>query len=147
MGYAARSLLGAVWLVLIACLPAVINEIVQLGSTGVMSNYIPIMKYFYKEIASKRKGLIGRRDAILLNFLKEHKEELDIDDPKDFLDVLLIRQPIDKLSDWEVTLIAWEFITAGTDTTSATMHWMTVIISHPPLWLPHRKHPPCLQSC
>jgi len=111
---------------------AVINEIVQLGSTGVMSNYIPIMKYFYKEIANKRKGLIGRRDAILLNFLKEHKENLDIDDPKDFLDVLLIRQPIDQLTDWEVTLIAWEFITAGTDTTSATMHWMSALMANHP---------------
>jgi len=90
------------------------------------------MKYFYKEIANKRKGLIGRRDAILLNFLKEHKENLDIDDPKDFLDVLLIRQPIDQLTDWEVTLIAWEFITAGTDTTSATMHWMSALMANHP---------------
>jgi len=110
----------------------VINEIVQLGSTGVVSNYVPIMKYFYKSIATKRQSLISRRDEILLNFLKEHKEALDTDDPKDFLDVLLIRQPLDKLNDWEVTLIAWEFITAGTDTTSATMHWMTALMANHP---------------
>jgi len=31
-----------------------------------------------------------------------------------------------------VTLIAWEFITAGTDTTSATMHWLVALLAlHP----------------
>lgn len=111
---------------------AVINDIVKSGSTGVMSNYIPMLKFFYSGIREHRKDLINRRDAILLEFLEEHKQNLDPDDPQDFLDVLLIRQPLDGLSDWEVTLIAWEFITAGTDTTSATMHWMTALLANHP---------------
>jgi len=111
---------------------AVINDIVKSGSTGVMANYIPMLKLFNSSIAKHRQDLITRRDSILLEFLEEHKSQLDPDDPKDFLDVLLIRQPVDGLTDWEVTLIAWEFITAGTDTTSATMHWMTALLANHP---------------
>lgn len=111
---------------------AVINDIVKSGSTGVMSNYIPMLKVFNKSIAAHRQGLISRRDAILLEFLEEHKATLNPDDPRDFLDVLLIKQPVEQFSDWEVTLIAWEFITAGTDTTSATMHWMTALLANHP---------------
>jgi len=110
----------------------VINAIVALGSTGVLANYIPIMKLFNGDIMKKRTDLIGARDKILLGFLEEHKKTLDPEKPRDFLDVLLAMQEEKELDDWEVTLIAWEFITAGTDTTSATMHWLVGLLANNP---------------
>jgi coumaroylquinate(coumaroylshikimate) 3'-monooxygenase len=111
---------------------SVINSIVKLGATGVMSNYVPILKIFNGGLKKQRKELIARRDKILLGFLEDHKKTIDVDDPKDFLDVLISRQEKENLSDWEVTLIAWEFITAGTDTTSATMHWLIGLLANHP---------------
>ena len=82
---------------------SVINSIVKLGATGVMSNYVPILKIFNGGLKKQRKELIARRDKILLGFLEDHKKAINVDDPKDFLDVLISRQEKENLSDWEVT--------------------------------------------
>eukprot|EP00933_Yihiella_yeosuensis_P022296 TRINITY_DN17543_c0_g1_i1.p1 TRINITY_DN17543_c0_g1~~TRINITY_DN17543_c0_g1_i1.p1 ORF type:complete len:539 (+),score=111.03 TRINITY_DN17543_c0_g1_i1:59-1675(+) len=113
-------------------LMSVINTVVKIGGTNVMANYIPILKIFNWGLRQKQMDCIARRDARLLKLLADHKATLDPAKPRDFLDVLLTRQVAENLTDREVTLIAWEFITAGTDTTSATMHWMTYLLAaHP----------------
>ena len=110
----------------------VINSIVKLGATGVVANYIPILKLFNGGLVKQREALVAKRDEILQGLLNAHRETLDADKPRDFLDVLLTRQEAEGLKDDEVTLIAWEFITAGTDTTSASMHWLVALLANHP---------------
>lgn len=110
----------------------IINTVVKIGGTNVRANYIPILKVFNRGLKEKQREIVGARDAILFDLLEQHRRNLDPSDPKDFLDVLLTRQQAEGLSDREVMLIAWEFITAGTDTTSATMHWMTLLLANHP---------------
>lgn len=110
----------------------VINTVVKIGGTNVMANYIPILKIFNFGLKERQRKTIGTRDGILTKLVQEHRDTLDEANPRDFLDVLLTRQASEGLADDEVMLIAWEFITAGTDTTSATMHWMTLLLANHP---------------
>mmetsp|Transcript_5821 Transcript_5821/g.11686 ORF Transcript_5821/g.11686 Transcript_5821/m.11686 type:complete len:557 (+) Transcript_5821:56-1726(+) len=113
-------------------LMGVINTVVKIGGTNMMANYIPLLKIFNFGLKKRQVETIARRDAMLFRLLEDHRRDLDETKPKDFLDVLLTRQQAEGLSDREVMLIAWEFITAGTDTTSATMHWMTLLLANHP---------------
>lgn len=111
---------------------AVINTVVKIGGTNMLSNYIPLLKIFNWGLREQQVQTIQARDSFLIRLLEEHRRDLDRAKPRDFLDVLLTRQKAEGLSDQEVMLIAWEFITAGTDTTSATMHWMTLLLANNP---------------
>jgi cytochrome P450 len=116
----------------------IINSIMQLGGQNVKANYSPLLKFIElltpkgRALNKRRLEVVSTRDRILERLLKEHKQKLDPSNPKDFLDVLLTRQEKDGLSDLEIMFIAWEFITAGTDTTSATMHWLTLLLANHP---------------
>jgi len=116
----------------------VINSIMRLGGANVKANFSPILKFFEQCTSSgralerRRHEVVNTRDAILERLLKKHKENLDPNNPQDFLDVLLTRKEKNKLTDLEITFIAWEFITAGTDTTSATMHWLVLLMANHP---------------
>lgn len=118
-------------------LSLIINSIMKYGGQNVMANYIPALRLLSmvspagRALTAARHDVINKRNAILERLLKDHKETRT-DTPRDFLDVLISRQEKDKLSDVEVTYIAWEFITAGTDTTSATMHWLTLLMANHP---------------
>ncbi|CAE8653202.1 unnamed protein product [Polarella glacialis] len=113
-------------------LMGVINTVVKIGGTNVMANYIPILKIFNFGLKRRQIETVAKRDKVLFQMLEEHKRDLNPAKPRDFLDVLLTRQKAEGLSDREVMLIAWECITAGTDTTSATMHWMTLLLTNHP---------------
>jgi len=110
----------------------IINTVVKIGGTNIKANYIPILKLFNWGLQAQQRKTVAKRDEILGRLLAEHRATLDPMAPRDFLDVLLTRQEAECLSDTEVMLIAWEFITAGTDTTSATMHWMTLLLANHP---------------
>jgi len=115
----------------------VINGIMAVGGQNVMANYSPFLKFLEnltvkgRALNQRRIDIVNTRDAILHRLLMEHKEKLDEKKPRDFLDVLLTKKEYN-LSDVEVTYIAWEFITAGTDTTSATIHWLTLLMANHP---------------
>lgn len=119
-------------------LSEIIVSIMRLGGQNVKANYSPFLKMIEnltpsgRALNKKRVETVNRRDAILKRLLEEHKSTLVEDQPRDFLDVLLTRQEKDGFSDTEVMYIAWEFITAGTDTTSATMHWLTLLLANHP---------------
>jgi len=119
-------------------LHAIINNIMRLGGQNVKANYIPVLKFLERitpggrALNRRRKETVARRDALLERLLEEHKKTLDTSSPRDFLDVLLTRKEKDKFTDEEVMFIAWEFITAGTDTTSATMHWLVLLLANHP---------------
>jgi cytochrome P450 len=118
----------------------VINGIMAVGGQNVKANYSPFLKMLENLTASgralnkRRHDIIETRDGILRRLLKEHKDTIDEKKPRDFLDVLIARGNTskDSLTDVEVMYIAWEFITAGTDTTSATMHWLTLLMANHP---------------
>lgn len=116
----------------------VINSIMRLGGQNVKSNYVPLLAMWDsftsagRALNKKRADTIGTRNAILARLLVEHKKTLDPAKPRDFLDVLLTRKEKDNLTDQEITFIAWEFITAGTDTTSATIHWLLLLMTNHP---------------
>jgi len=116
----------------------VINGIMSVGGQNVKANYSPFLKMIEnltskgRALNQRRKDIIARRDAILGRLLREHINTIDEKKPRDFLDVLITRKAKDNLTDLEVMYIAWEFITAGTDTTSATMHWLTLLLANHP---------------
>jgi len=110
----------------------IINTIMKVGGQNVASNYIPLLKLFQRGQKERNLTTVTTRDNMLLELLAEHRETIDHAKPRDFLDVLITRQATEDLSDIELSLIAWEFITAGTDTTSATMHWMVLLLANHP---------------
>jgi cytochrome P450 len=116
----------------------VINGIMSVGGQNVKANYSPLLKFLEnlttkgRALNRRRRDIIDVRDSILRRLLQEHKDTIVPEKPRDFLDVLLTRKDKDDLSDTEVMYIAWEFITAGTDTTSATMHWLVLLLANHP---------------
>lgn len=116
----------------------IINSIMALGGQNVMANYSRLHGLLEKcspagrDLNRRRHRIVETRDRILERLLQDHRRQLRPEAPRDFLDVLLTRQERDGLSDLEVMYIAWEFITAGTDTTSATIHWLLLLLADHP---------------
>jgi len=104
----------------------------------VKANYSPFLKMLEnltakgRALNQRRRDIIEVRDGILRRLLQEHKDTIVPEKPRDFLDVLITRKDKDGLTDVEVMYIAWEFITAGTDTTSATIHWLVLLLANHP---------------
>lgn len=125
----------------------VINGIMAVGGQNMKANYSPFLKTLEnltskgRALNKRRKDIITRRDAVLKRLYDEHKASINEKKPRDFLDVLITRRFKDGLSETEVMYIAWEFITAGTDTTSATMHWLTFLLAnHPEVQQKAQRH-------
>lgn len=116
----------------------IINSIMRLGGQNVKANYSKVLQFLQRltfsgrQLSRQRRSTVEKRDEILQRHLEQHKRNYDQNNLKDFLDVLISRQERDNLSDTEITFIAWEFITAGTDTTSATIHWLLLLLCNHP---------------
>lgn len=106
-----------------------INEIVG----NLPSDYMPLLKYFYRKEELKFKDLQGQVQAVYRKKLFEHKASYQKGKIRDFTDAVLAAREeaedegLDKaehLSDGNMTLLLQDFFDAGTDTTAMTCTWM-----------------------
>merc|ERR1719253_1274238 len=54
-------------------LMGIINSVVKIGGTNVMSNYIPILKLLNGDLRKRQRQIIAKRDAILLEIVQQHR--------------------------------------------------------------------------
>ncbi|XP_039199952.1 cytochrome P450 2U1 isoform X1 [Crotalus tigris] len=111
----------------------------SLNSQALLVNICPWL--FYLPFGSFRKLRQTVRDitAFLKNIIKQHRENLDAQDPRDFIDMYLLHSDEEKKINGETSfdedylffIIADLFI-AGTETTSNTLLWSLLYMSlHP----------------
>jgi cytochrome P450 family 2 subfamily U polypeptide 1 len=115
----------------IAMSPTIMKEFLQI-SEDVQSYFLAyhlrniIPGYRYLPIKDKCSKLIQRRDEILHGVIEEHRKTLDRENPKDFLDHLLIDEENGELYVSILHLLVDTFI-GGSDTSS---HTLEILISH-----------------
>ncbi|XP_043086156.1 cytochrome P450 2B1-like isoform X2 [Puntigrus tetrazona] len=114
------------------------NQIVLLGSAaGQILNLAPFIKHFpgpHQKVMQNATELLG----FIRDEVKEHKETLDPDSPRDFIDAYLLEIEKQKSNEdstfheENMVMSTADLFLAGTDTTSTTIRWGLIFLIQNP---------------
>ncbi|XP_067301628.1 cytochrome P450 2B15-like [Pseudorasbora parva] len=122
-----------------SCLLEILNENFRLagGAEGQFFNLAPFIKHFpgpHQKVKQNADELVG----FIRNEVREHKETLDPDSPRDFIDAYLLeieKQKSNEDSTFHednMIMSAADLFLAGTDTTSTTIRWGLIYLIQNP---------------
>jgi cytochrome P450 len=99
-----------------------------------------LIPHFLAKMFPKLSGLKRMKEGekemmgFLGEIIKEHEQNLDRDNPKDFIDAYLVEAENhgDTMHREELMNCIWDFIIAGTETSSTTLKWALLYLTlHP----------------
>ena len=81
--------------------------------------------------------------SIMKDFINEHRQDIDYENPRDFIDVYLTQmhaneENINSFNDEQLVIVCLDLFEAGSETTSTTLLWSVLYIS---------LHPEIQQKC
>ena len=96
-----------------------------------------ICPYFLARMFPRLSGLAWMTEVcaglseFLNNIIKEHKKELNLTNPRDFIDVYLVEASRggDQFNTDELVNCIWDFFLAGTETSSTTLKWAVLLLT------------------
>jgi len=110
-----------------------LEQIFMRISAGNPADYIPILKLAGKpKVLDEMEHWTERMFKYISKWVQEHKASLDSDNPRDFLDEMLITQKENGLTDVDVEVIMWDVMAGGIDTTATTLEWLLYIMAEYP---------------
>jgi cytochrome P450 len=105
-----------------------ISKLVGAAPFQLRLKHIPILNSFYLRF----KFVTEQVQNALFTLLREHEDNLDPQNPKDFLDVLILSRKEYSLDDVRIVTIMMDSLAAGSDTSSTTIEWMILYLAaHP----------------
>ncbi|XP_073678983.1 cytochrome P450 2B4-like [Garra rufa] len=114
------------------------ENIIQLGSfIGQVFNLLPIMKHFpgpHQKIYQNAEEL----KAFIKDVVKSHRETLDPDSPRDFIDAYLLEMEKQKSNEDStfhednMVMSVTDLFLAGTDTTATSIRWGLIFLTQNP---------------
>jgi cytochrome P450 len=117
-------------------LTKIIEDVAVFFGKPNLPDFFPTLKYLDPPPPiswEKPMREIGRqKDKIFFNLFEQHRETLDIDNPRDFVDILLSSAGQLGFSDDDLQQIAFDAIAAGTDTSSTTGLWFIRLMARYP---------------
>lgn len=113
-----------------------IESVVTIFRTGIGANLPLPLFYALPEFLQKRTRM-GQRAASIRNVrdhlieeVKCHQDNLDPENPQDFIDVYLTEQEnVEELNILDLTACIHDFFTAGTETSSTTLKWILLYLT------------------
>ncbi|KAJ3673091.1 hypothetical protein LUZ60_006465 [Juncus effusus] len=123
-------------------LESLVKEGYELLSVFNWSDHLPLLGWFdFQGVRKRCRKLAKRVDVFVRRIIEEHREKkkkmklqgVGTDGISgDFVDVLLVLQEEEKLSDSDMISILWEMIFRGTDTVAILLEWiMARMVLHP----------------
>ena len=70
--------------------------------------------------------------SAMQKLIKEHRQDIDYDNPRDFIDVYLTQmkvENIDSFNDEQLVLVCLDLFEAGSETTSTTLLWSVLYMA------------------
>lgn len=110
------------------------NIVGEIFENGFKTDFFPL---FLAKLLPSMSGL-GRMTEVchvlkefLGDIIKDHENELDPNNPKDFIDVYLVeaRKNSDVYNPSELINCIWDFFLAGTETSSTTLKWAILFLT------------------
>jgi cytochrome P450 len=80
----------------------IIGKIFENISAGNPSDYMTFLQYLPGDMCKELREVTAKRDAYLEKWIADHKERLDVNNPKDFLDEMLIKQQESGMTDEDI---------------------------------------------
>jgi cytochrome P450 len=112
---------------------ACLENIFQRISGGNPADYISLLKLAGKpKILDEMEEWSDKMYGHIRGWIQDHKKELNPSEPKDFLDVMLVKHKELGLSEQDVEVIMWDVLAGGIDTTATTMEWLMYIMCNYP---------------
>ncbi|XP_035684223.1 cytochrome P450 2U1-like [Branchiostoma floridae] len=116
---------------------AIFTVIAEVG-TGQIVSVFPLLRFV--PVVNRASVSVSRQIAKIQNVLKEemarHREHLDRENPRDFIDFCLLelelQEKVEGLTDENVLYMAQDFFLAGTDTTTNTLLWSLLYMTLKP---------------
>ena len=96
------------------------------GSSNHWTNFFPALKQ-YLPLSHLDKNIIKIK-SIMENIISEHLQDIDYDNPRDFIDVYLTQmQTNDNFDAEHLVVTCLDFFQAGAETTSTTLLWVSAL--------------------
>ncbi|XP_064600806.1 cytochrome P450 2J4-like [Liolophura sinensis] len=125
---------------MVTCTRSIEETLDKIGGSGAV-NFVPWLKYLpgdffgFKNIM-KNKDLV---ESFLIDQIQQHKETLNPDEPRDFIDAYLSemykaqeKDPHTTFEDEQLLKVIEDLFVAGTETTATTLQWALVyMINYP----------------
>lgn len=113
---------------------ACLEEIFKRISAGNPGDYMPLVKAFSgkPKVLTEMEHWSDRMYGHIKKWIKEHKATLNPNEPRDFLDQMIISQQEFGLTDTDIEVIMWDVMAGGIDTTSTTLEWLLYILCNYP---------------
>lgn len=122
-----------------ATLKAVVKEAVNLAGVIYAGDFIPLLDiYDFTGHKAKTQKLAARMLKIAMSLIEKHKSNdgPNVDaDKLNLVDILLSQQGDDKLPDHAMAAVLFDFIIAGSDTTSVSIEWAIAELLHYPHYM------------
>ncbi|KAE8693662.1 Cytochrome P450 78A6 [Hibiscus syriacus] len=115
-------------------LRALVDEGYDLLGTFNWSDHLPWLADFDpQKIRVRCSNLVPKVNRFVSRIIAEHRGRVQTNvKARDFVDVLLSLQGVDKLSDSDMIAVLWEMIFRGTDTVAVVVEWILArIVLHP----------------
>jgi cytochrome P450 len=114
----------------------IIEESSHLFGLPNLPDFFPALKYLDPPppISWERpmREIGKQKDIFLTHLFEQHRGTLDVENPRDFVDILLSSAGQLGYSDVDMQQIAWDAIAAGTDTSSTTGLWFIRLMAKYP---------------
>ncbi|XP_071964193.1 cytochrome P450 2U1-like [Antedon mediterranea] len=112
----------------------IVNRCVELATNASSMNFLPILKYFPNTTFAEFWKLHVNLKEIQVNILKEHLEDYDPDNLRDFVDIYIneIAKNKDKMTsfdEYNLTCVTTDLFIAGSETTATTLLWAILYMS------------------
>ncbi|EGG24900.1 cytochrome P450 family protein [Cavenderia fasciculata] len=103
-----------------------LSELVRKMAAGAIFDTIHALSPIYYKIAKRFNHPISEIKVMIRGFIKEHKETIDIDNPRDFLDMMISNQYEDDL----IVNLVFDLLLAGVETSATTLSWFVLLMAN-----------------
>ena len=110
----------------------IIAKIFSSISAGNPSDYMPLFRPFMGKFVKDLQNVTDRRDAYISKWIDEHRATLDPSNPRDFVDHMLLEQEKIGLTDDDMTVILWDMMAGGIDTTANSFETLLYLLANHP---------------
>lgn len=110
----------------------IIAKIFESISAGNPSDYMPFFRPFFGKFVKELQDVTDKRDDYIRKWIQQHKDTLDPNNLRDFVDHMLVGQQKLGLTDDDIIVILWDMMAGGIDTTANSFETLLYLLVNNP---------------